>query len=166
MPARPHSLDTEFHDGQHADLLETLHRLALSVGARISFGAVVESVAPAPEAPPENDTSTSIAGPSSCTLRPSVRLKTGEILHADVVIGADGQWSIVRPVVTEEEEPPVLSTGIGIYTGSVSMSEIRKYAPLRKIAEGWVAWVGEGRAVLGASNFVPIRMRFFSSIAC
>ena len=150
-------LDTEFHDGQHADLLETLHRLALSAGARISFGAVVESVEPAPEAPSENVTSTSIAGPSSRTLRPSVRLNTGEILHADVIIGADGQRSIVRRVVTEEAEPEAISTGLGVYTGSVSMSEIRKHAPLRQLAEGWLVWLGERCAVLGTSNLVPIR---------
>ena len=149
------SFDTEFHDGQHADLVETLHRLALSAGARVTFGAVVESVEPAPEAPPENSTSTSIAGPSSCTLRPSVRLKTGEILHADVIIGADGPRSIVRRVVTEEAEPETISTGLSMYTGSVPMSEIRKHPPLRQLVDGWLVWVGGPRAVVGASNLLP-----------
>ncbi len=141
---------------QHADLLEILHRLALSAGARVTFGALVESVEPAPEAPPENATSTSIAGPSTCTLRPSVRLKTGEILHADVIVGADGLRSIVRRAVTGEPEPEATSTGLRVYTGSVPMSDIRKHAPLRQLADGWLYWVGEGRAVLGASSFVPI----------
>jgi salicylate hydroxylase len=150
-------LDTEFHDGQHADLVETLHRLALSAGARVTFGAVVESVEPAPEAPPQNGTSTSIAGPSSRTLRPSVRLKTGEILHADVILGADGPRSIVRRVVTGEPDPEAVSTGLSVYTGSVPMSEIRKHAPLRQLADGWLIWVGGKRIVVGASNFVPIR---------
>lgn len=146
-------LGSEYLTMHHADLLEILHRLALSAGARVTFGAVVESVEPAPEAPPENCTSTSIAGPSSCTLRPSVRLKTGEILHADVIIGADGQRSIVRRVVTGEAEPEATSTGLSVYTGSVPMSEVRKHAPLRHLADGWLIWVGEGRAVLG----YPIR---------
>jgi salicylate hydroxylase len=150
-------LDTEFHDGQHADLVETLHCLALSAGAHVTFGAVVESVEPAPEAPPQNSTSTSIAGPSSCTLRPSVRLKTGEILHADVILGADGPRSIVRRVVTGEPDPEAVSTGLSVYTGSVPMSEIRKHAPLRQLTDGWLIWVGEKRLVYGASNFVPIR---------
>ena len=145
---------TKFHDGQHADLVEILHRLALSAGARVDFGAVVESVEPALEAPPENSTSTSIAGPSSCTLRPSVRLKTGEILHADVIVGADGLRSIIRQVVTGETEPEVTSTGLSIYAGTVPMSEIRKHPPLKQLTDGWSVWVGEGRAVLGASNFV------------
>jgi salicylate hydroxylase len=78
-----------------------------------------------------------------------VRLKTGEILHADVIIGADGQRSIIRPVVTEEAEPEAISTGLSLYTGSVSMSEIRKHPSLRRLAEGWSVWLGEGRVVLG-----------------
>jgi salicylate hydroxylase len=147
-------LTLKFHDGQHADLVEILHRLALSAGARVTFGAVVESVEPAPEAPPENSTSTSIAGPSSCTLRPSVRLKTGEILHADVIVGADGPRSVIRRVVTGEAEPEVTSTGLSVYTGNVPMSEIRKHPLLRQLTDGWSVWVGGGRGVLGASNFV------------
>ena len=149
------SPDIEFHDGQHADFVEILHRLALSAGARVTFGAVVESVQPAPEAPPENSTSDFIAGPSSCTLRPSVRLKTGEILHADVIVGADGHRSVVRRVVTGEAEVEATPTGLSVYTGSVPMSEICKYAPLRQLAEGWSVWIGEGRAVLGESILVP-----------
>ncbi|KAI9438617.1 hypothetical protein H4582DRAFT_185184 [Lactarius indigo] len=140
-------LGSEYLTMHHADLLEILHRLALSAGARVTFGATVESVEPAPEAPPENGTSTSIAGPS--TLRPSVRLKTGEILHADVIVGADGQRSIVRRAVTEDAEPEPTPTGLSVYTGSIPMSDIRKHVPLRQLADGWLFWAGEGRAVLG-----------------
>lgn len=150
-------LDTKFHDGQHADLVETLHRLALSAGAHVTFGAVVESVDPAPEAPPQNGTSTSIAGPSSRTLRPSVRLKSGEILHADVILGADGPQGVVRRVVTGEPDQEAVPTGLSVYTGSVPMSEIRRHAPLRQLADGWLVWVGGKRVVFGASDFVPIR---------
>lgn len=35
--------------------------------------------------------------------RPSIHLATGEIVTGDIVIGADGRNSIVRPVVTDEE---------------------------------------------------------------
>lgn len=142
-------LGAEYLTMNHADLVETLHCLALSAGAHVTFGAVVESVEPAPEAPPQNSTSTSIAGPSSCTLRPSVRLKTGEILHADVILGADGPRSIVRRVVTGEPDPEAVSTGLSVYTGSVPMSEIRKHAPLRQLTDGWLIWVGEKRLVYG-----------------
>ncbi|KAI0000203.1 FAD/NAD-P-binding domain-containing protein [Russula compacta] len=140
----------------HADLLEILHRLASSAGARVKFGVTVESVEAAQETPPGNDaTSTSIAGSSSRTLRPTVRLKTGEILHADVIIGADGRRSIVRRVVMDEdEEPEAMSPGLSMYTGCVPMAEVRKYAPLRQLVDvGWQIWIGDGRVVLG----YPIR---------
>lgn len=151
--------DTRFHDGQHADLLEILHRLASSAGARVRFGVPVESVEAAQETPPGNDTtSTSIAGFSSRTLQPTVRLKNGEILHADVIIGADGRRSIVRRVVIDEdEEPEATSLGLSMYTGCVPMAEVRKYAPLRQLVEvGWQVWIGDGRVVLGASSSFTI----------
>ncbi|KAI9507583.1 FAD/NAD-P-binding domain-containing protein [Russula earlei] len=134
----------------HADLLEILYRLASSAGTCVKFGVTVEAVEPPREAPPENGPiSTSIAGPSSHT-RPSVRLKTGEVLYADVIIGADGRRSIVRRVVTDEEEPEVTSIGLSMYTGCVPMAEVRKYAPLRQLTDaGWPIWVGDGRVVLG-----------------
>jgi salicylate hydroxylase len=138
--------------GQHVDLLDILLRLASSAGARVRFGVTVESVEPAREDPSQNGTtSTSIPGCSSRTLRPTVRLKTGEILHADVIIGADGQRSIVRRVVTDEdEEPDVTPTGLSIFTGCVQMTEVRKYPPLKQLADvGWTAWIGDGRAILG-----------------
>lgn len=118
------------------------------------FGVTVQSVEPAREddLPENGTTSTSIPGPSSHTLRPTVRLKTGEILHADVIIGADGQRSIVRPVVTDEDEgPKVTPIGITMYTGCVPMTEVRKYPPLKQLTDvGWLSWVGDGRVVLGA----------------
>ncbi|KAI0287543.1 hypothetical protein BC826DRAFT_44812 [Russula brevipes] len=139
----------------HADLLEILHRLASSAGARVKFGVTVESVEPARQTPPENGTtSASIPGSSSRTLRPTVRLKTGEILHADVIIGADGRGSIVRRVVTDDdEEPEATSIGLSMYTGSIPMTEVRKYPPLKQLVDvGWIAWIGDGRAVLGTSS--------------
>lgn len=134
----------------HADLLEVLFRLASSAGARVNFGVTVESVEPARETPPETcKTNTPIAGPASHTLRPSVRLRTGEILHADVIIGADGRRSIIRRVVTDEdEEPETTFYGLSHYTGSVPMTEIRKYAPLKQLVDvGWPVWFGDRRAV-------------------
>jgi len=120
----------------------------------VHFGVTVQSVEPAREddLPENGTTSTSNAGPSSRTLRPTVRLKTGEILHADVIIGADGQRSIVRRVVTDEEEGPKMTPiGLTMYTGCVPMTEVRKYPPLKQLADaGWLSWVGDGRLVLGA----------------
>jgi salicylate hydroxylase len=80
-----------------------------------------------------------------------VRLKTGEILHADVIIGADGRRSIVRRVVDgEDEEPEATPNGLSVYAGSVSMTKIRKYPPLKQLMDvGWSIWFGDGRVVLG-----------------
>jgi hypothetical protein len=126
----------------------------------VNFGVTVESVEPARETPPETcRTSTPIAGPASRTLRPTVRLRTGEILHADVIIGADGRRSRVRRVVTEEdEEPKATSYGISHYTGSVPMTEIRDYAPLKQVLDrpSWPIWFGHSRGSIGtSSSFYP-----------
>jgi salicylate hydroxylase len=123
----------------------------------VQFGVTVQSVEPAREDPSQNSTiSSSIAGGSSHTLRPTVRLKTGEILHADVIIGADGQRSIVRRVVADEdEEPEATSIGLSMFTGCVPMTEVRKFPPLKQLADvGWSAWIGDGRAILGTLNLV------------
>jgi len=149
-------MGSSFYMMHHADLLEILLRLVSSAGARVHFGVTVESVEPAREDLPENGTtSSSIAGPSPRTLRPSVRLATGEILHADVIIGADGQRSIVRRVVTDEdEEPEVIPVGLTMYTGCIPMTEVRKCPPLKQLVDvSWSAWIGDGRVVLG----YPIR---------
>ncbi len=147
--------DTKFHDGQHADLIEILFRLASAAGARVNFGVTVESVEPARETPPEaRKIGIPIAGPASGTLRPTVRLKTGEILHADVIIGADGRRSVVRRVVTDEdEELETTSYGFSHYAGSVPMTEIRKHAPLKQLMDvGWPIWCGDRCAVAGTSD--------------
>jgi hypothetical protein len=125
-------------------------------------------VEPARESPPENNRGTPVARPSSSTLRPTVRLKTGEILHADVIIGADGLRSIVRRVVSDEdEEPEATSFGLSTYTGSVPMSEIRKCAPLKQLADGgWMAWIGDRRIVLGASSVIHLHNLEAKIAAC
>jgi salicylate hydroxylase len=150
------SCDTKIPRCQHVDLLEVLFRLASSAGARVNFGVTVESVEAARETPPE--TRKTNTGPASRTLRPTVRLRTGEVLHADVIIGADGRRSIVRRVVTDEdEEPETTSYGFSHYTGTVPMTEIRKYAPLKQLVDvGWPIWFGDRRTAIGtSSSFYP-----------
>ena len=84
-----------------------VYRLAVSAGAQVEFGVSVTKVSPgSPE--------------------PSVTLSTGETIHADVVIGADGRSSIVRPVVCdyEDEEDP-LPTGTTVYAGTVTAEQLK-----------------------------------------
>jgi len=131
----------------------------------VKFGVTVQSVEPPREELPENGTtaSTFITAPSSRPLRPTVRLTTGEVLRADIIIGADGRGSIVRRVVTDEEdEPEATSVGLSMYTGCVPMAEVRKCPPLKQLADaGWPVWLGEGRVVVGAfasiiSETIPV----------
>lgn len=84
-----------------------VYHLALSAGAEIEFGVTVASV-------------------SSGNPKPSVVLSTGEAIHADIVIGADGRCSIVRQVVCdyEEDETP-LSTGTTVYSGTVLAEQLK-----------------------------------------
>ena len=83
-----------------------------------------------------------------------MRLKTGEILHADVIIGADGRRSIVRRVVTDEDEgPKTIPYGLSHYTGAASMTEVRKYTPLKQLLDdGWPVWFGDARGAAGATS--------------
>ena len=51
-------------------------------------------------------------------------LGNGEILTADLVVGADGCSSRVRDVVLEEEDRPEPS-GMSFYTGAASAEDVR-----------------------------------------
>ncbi|KAI0266066.1 hypothetical protein BC834DRAFT_843152 [Gloeopeniophorella convolvens] len=138
----------------HADLHDVLHRLALSAGARVTFGAAVASITPAPEEPsPEEggQAGTSAPGPGAAA-RPRVELVSGEVLEADVIIGADGPYSIARRAVLGDDDGPAGAappTGVSVYTGSVPMAEVRAHEPLRRLVqESWPIWLGDGRSVL------------------
>ena len=61
-----------------------LYDLAASAGAEITFGAAVTAVAPGEP-------------------KPSITLASGEVLEADIVIGADGPNSFVRETVLGED---------------------------------------------------------------
>ncbi|KAF8474487.1 FAD/NAD-P-binding domain-containing protein [Russula ochroleuca] len=138
-------MGSSFFMMHYADLLDVLFRLASSAGARVNFGVTVESVEPARETGTIN---TPIAGPASRTLRPTVRLKTGERFHADVIIGADGRRSMIRRVVTDKDDEPE-ANGLSVYTGSVPAAKIRNYAPLKQLVDVvWPFWLGHRRIVL------------------
>lgn len=69
-----------------------LYRIAISAGARISFGCPVKSVDPD---------------------APSVTLANGRKLYGDLIIGADGDKSVVRKALDggdEEEDDDIYTT--------------------------------------------------------
>lgn len=67
---------------QYSDLHKLLYNTATSFGAKVRFGAEVVSVNPD---------------------APSVTLQSGEVLTADVLVGADGTEGICRQYMHDEQ---------------------------------------------------------------
>lgn len=113
-----------------------LLRIALEAGVEIRYGARVSRVIPGykllenhPPLQPVNGngivrtpspgrsrsepaTSASVTGHGP----PSVRLANGELLTADIVIGADGSRSLVRELLLEPEQDHGVESGYSIYS--------------------------------------------------
>lgn len=64
--------------------------------------------------------------------KPSVTLSTGKVLTADIVIGADGPRSIVRPVVLDRNDDAEPS-GITVFGGTIPAEEMLKDPELAKL---------------------------------
>ena len=98
------------------------------MGAEITFGASVESVTPGDP-------------------KPSITLSTGELIVADVVIGADGPNSRVRQgVISEEHEPE--PSGYTTLGGIVYSSELLKDPVLAQWAKAEKVSVIEEKCIL------------------
>jgi salicylate hydroxylase len=121
---------------QYGDLYEMLLRVALEAGVEIRYGAKVSQVFPGEEFPLDgllprsvND-SGSVCSPSSNSScsdpatsapvtghgPPSVKLVNGEVLTADVIIGADGSRSIVRELLLDPEQDHGVESGYTAYS--------------------------------------------------
>ncbi len=92
---------------QHEDLADMLRKLAVDAGASIHLDAEVKTVRPGSGDDP----------------RPSVVLSTGNVLAADLLIGADGSSSIVRDAVVEEKSL-LKSAGLTVYTGTLEAADM------------------------------------------
>lgn len=92
-----------------------VYQLATASGARVDFGVGVQSVAPGDPAP-------------------SVTLSTGEVLTADIVIGADGPASIVRPVVLDREDD-AKPAGFTLLGATIPAEEMLKDPELAKFVQ-------------------------------
>lgn len=88
---------------QYDDLYRILHEIALSAGAKISFGKTVASVF-------VDDKEV-----------PTVLLEDGTELKSDIIVGADGTKSLVREVVTQRADDGV-DSGSSFYTWVISFT--------------------------------------------
>lgn len=113
-----------------------LLRITLEAGVEIRYGARVSDVTPGDEllegdfphrsvndsgivctaspscSCPASTTSASVTGHGP----PSVQLTNGEILTADIIIGADGSRSMVRELLLEPEQDHGVESGYTIYS--------------------------------------------------
>ncbi|THH15393.1 hypothetical protein EW146_g5075 [Bondarzewia mesenterica] len=130
----------EFHMIGHRDLCQMLYAHALFVGVNISFNSKVVAIIP----PSESTPTSSLVTPRNVrpNAGPSVRLSTGETLHADLIIGADGSNSILRPIV--DRRTSQIYTGTTMYTGIVDAESVENNPRMKDIVElGYRIWMGE-----------------------
>lgn len=111
-----------------------LCKRAIFAGANVSFNSTVASVSPP---------STHAAPSGSDDQRPSVSLHSGEIIHADLIIGADGARGVVRPVV-DAQNPR--SPWKGAYTGTTVYTGVcaAEHAELDESGHEVDVWMSEG----------------------
>ena len=116
-----------------------LHRLARTApGVRIRLNAAVRDVQPDP----------TVQG------GPSVTLASGEVLYADVIIGADGVKSRLQKVVTGLDDAPI-PTGDAAYRAIISTDSMLQDPELRQLVETpeMTAWMAPRRHLM-AYNIV------------
>jgi hypothetical protein len=89
--------------------------------------------------------------------RPSVQLSDGTVLHANIVIGADGQHSTVRNSVQGKHVKPQAMETV-VFTGNIPMKRLLEDDILQadKFAFLCVHWLGPCRAALGGLYFIDM----------
>lgn len=122
-----------FLDMHHNDLHRLLRDKAVSLGAEIIPDAQVLSI------------------DFDANDRPSVRLASGDVLEADVVVGADGMGSIARTMVIGEERREI-DLGLTSFNISVPREAVAadpQLEPLLDLSKVLYAWWGSSRFALG-----------------
>ncbi|KAH7906813.1 hypothetical protein BJ138DRAFT_1161696 [Hygrophoropsis aurantiaca] len=116
----------------HVDLRRLLFDTAISLGAEVRGGATIVSV-------DAND--------------PHVKLSTGEILRADVIIGADGRSSIIQQEIAGYDVYGSTPCSSLLYNTTISGPLIRADPELSAIYKGpytkLFVWFGNGRSAMG-----------------
>ncbi|KAH9979482.1 hypothetical protein BGW80DRAFT_1164422 [Lactifluus volemus] len=124
-----------YYHVHRADYHTMLLRLARSApGVLIRLGATVRSVQP--------DPNVDSAGPS-------VTLSSGEVIHADLIVGADGIKSTLQKAVTGLDDTPI-PTGDAAYRAVVPADLMLKDPELRPFVETpeMTAWMAPGRHLM------------------
>lgn len=83
---------------------------------------------------------------------PSVTLQTGEVVYADLIIGADGVKSTVREAVTGGPSKPTY-TGDAAYRAVIPTDRMLPDPDLRALVDTpeFVTWMGPSRHIVGYS---------------
>ncbi|KAI1796712.1 FAD/NAD(P)-binding domain-containing protein [Ganoderma leucocontextum] len=118
----------------HKDIIDILYKLATEAGATVEFHKEVTSVRQGTE---EDN-------------KPSVTLASGEVLTADIIVGADGCKSLVREVVLEEEDCAEPG-GMTLYSGVIDAEDMFKDPDLKPfiLSDEWAIGMGPGRSMCG-----------------
>ena len=117
-----------------ADYHTLLLRLARAApGVNIRLGATVRNVQPDP----------AVEG------GPSVTLVSGEVIHADLVIAADGVKSTIQKIVTGRDDNPT-PTGDAAYRATISTDLMLRDPELRPFVETpeMTGWMAPGRHLM------------------
>ena len=119
---------------QYSDLHGIIYDAATRAGAEVIFNADVRLASPPPQGTSDG--------------RPSVQLRDGTVLYADMIIGADGRHSTVRTSFQEKHVEPQATETV-VFTGQIPLQRFLEDDKSRvdKIAYSWVYWLGPGRAV-------------------
>ncbi|TFK86877.1 FAD/NAD-P-binding domain-containing protein [Polyporus arcularius HHB13444] len=110
----------------HAELYDILYDAAVKHGAQVRFGAEVVDIDPEEQ---------------------EVELASGEILSADVLVGADGEYGSSRTALLGERDVGT-PTGLAVYDTLVPAKHIPEYAQKLSEKNGQFVAFGKGQAVV------------------
>ncbi|KAI0640003.1 FAD/NAD(P)-binding domain-containing protein [Trametes polyzona] len=111
----------------HEAVYTILYDAAVAAGIEIRYGSEVQEIGPA---------------------SPTVKLASGEVLSADVLIGADGEFGVSRKLVAGDRAKGT-RTGIAVYDTMFPSSHLPEDAEYLVQDNATVGALGEGRAIVG-----------------
>ncbi|KAI0738682.1 FAD/NAD-P-binding domain-containing protein [Daedaleopsis nitida] len=134
LPWRPAVMEEtggDFLFMRHGDLVQLLYRLAIDAGTQVELHREVTAVNSAPA--------------------PSVTLATsGEVVTADLIIGADGRRSVMHDAIAPGEEC-VQPGNLIVFSGIVPAEDMLRDEQLSMllVEDDWIMFVGDRKALCG-----------------